>query len=466
MGGYTVDQLKSRHGERWRWYAVSTVIVTTMATILSATAINVALPDIMVEFSLSQGQVHWLATGYLAAMTISMLCATWVLDRFGMRKSTLACVMLFSLVSILGGLSSEVPHLFIARIVLGVIAGLMQPMAMYLVFRTFPREERGSVLGFYGFGIILAPALAPVLGGFLVEYFNWRYVFYAPVPVTLLAIVLAWFFLPIKILKPEKYPFDILGLIFLTVGVVFALDSINSMHAVDTSFYRRLGSPALTVFALFLFIRHQRSIARPLLNIGLLMRKQFLYAGAGAFALGFTMFGSTYLLPVYTQTALNFTPTDAGLVMLPAGVVLGVTLLFTSRLTDSWRSKHLLFAGMLCACVSAFLLSFSTPVTTFLYVAIAAVLGRVGMAFMLPSVSTGALNQLSPDELGDGSSTISFLRQLGGVLGINFIALIIDKFEAVPSVSAVLPLGGFTAAWIFMGVIVLALMIPVSRLKS
>lgn len=159
MGGYTVDQLKARHGDRWRWYAVSTVIVTTMATILSATAINVALPDIMAEFSLSQGQVHWLATGYLAAMTISMLCATWVLDRFGMRKSTLACVMLFSLVSILGGLSSEVPHLFIARIVLGVIAGLMQPMAMYLVFRTFPREERGSVLGFYGFGIILAPAL-------------------------------------------------------------------------------------------------------------------------------------------------------------------------------------------------------------------------------------------------------------------------------------------------------------------
>ncbi len=465
MGGYTVEQLSTKHGERWRWFAVSTLIVTTMATILSATAINVALPDIMAEFSLSQGQVHWLATGYLAAMAISMLCATWVLDRFGMRKSTLACVTLFSFISILGGLSSHVYQLFLTRIALGVIAGLMQPMAMYFVFRVFPQQQRGSVLGFYGFGIILAPALAPVLGGFLVEYFNWRYVFYAPVPVTMIAIALAWFFLPIQVIKPAKYPFDVLGLFLLILIMAFALDSLNGLQAADVPNYRRFGAPITTVLALYLFIRHQRLSAHPLLNMGLLLRKQFLYAGAGALGLGFAMFGSTYLLPVYTQKALGFSPTDAGLVMLPAGVVLGITLFISSRLTDFVESRYLLFVGMLFACVSSFLLSLSTPITSFLYVAIAAIVGRVGMAFMLPSVSTGALNQLTTDELRDGASTISFLRQLGGVFGISFIALIIDNFEEVPA-STVLPLGGFSAAWIFMCVILALLMIPVSRLKS
>lgn len=465
MAGRTADELEQTYGERWRWYAVVTVMVTTMATVLSATSINVALADIMEEFAIGQGEIHWLATGYLAAMTVSMLCATWVLDHVGIRTSTIIAVTLFSVVSVFGGISADTSHLFIARLALGGIAGLMQPMAMYLVFRIFPKDKRGSVLGFYGFGIVLAPALGPVLGGFLVDQFSWRYVFYAPVPVTLIAVFLAWRFLPVKTRRIKSYPFDFTGFILLSVVIVCSLDALNSIQHLEVAHWRRIGVPVIASFALLVFIWFERRTAHPLLNLALLMRKQFMYAGFGAVGLGFAMFGTTYLIPVYTQTALGFSPTDAGLVMLPAGAVLAVTLLLASRLTDIMKSKYLLLGGIACMIVAALVLSRSHLLTGFMYVCVAAMISRVGLGLMLPSVSTGALNQLGAEELSDGSSTISFVRQLGGAYGINVIALIIEGGDELPT-SAALPLAEYSAAWLFMVLVLGLLLIPVSRLKG
>lgn len=161
MAGRKVDELKLAYGERWRWYAVGTLMVATMATVLSATSINVALADIMVAFDLGPGEVHWLATGYVAAMMIAMLCSTWVVDHIGVRNGTILAMLAFSITSIAGGLSTDIPLLYSSRFALGMLSGLMQPMAMYLIFRMFSEQQRGRVLGYYGFGVVLAPALGP-----------------------------------------------------------------------------------------------------------------------------------------------------------------------------------------------------------------------------------------------------------------------------------------------------------------
>lgn len=465
MGGYTAEQLKNKHGDRWRWYAIGTIVITTIATLISSTSINVALSDIMQEFSLSQGEIHWLATGYLAAMTISMLCATWVLDHIGLRNSTLIAIVFFSLISVIGGISNNVSVVFIARFGLGAIAGLMHPMAMYFVFRVFQKNQRGYALGFYGFGIVLAPTIAPYLGGLLVENFSWRYVFYAPVPVTLISLVLVWFFLPVKVYKPKKYPFDFFGLILLSIIIIFSLDAINNLQYTESGFIRRVGTLTVAALALIFFILYEKKIEYPLLNIRLLMRRQFIYAGFSALALGFSIYSTTYLIPVYTQSVLGFSPSDAGLVMLPAGVFLGFTLLASSKLTDITKSKYLLVIGMTFTAAAFFMLFLSNNLTGFIYVASAAVISRIGIGFMMPSVSTGALNQLSIEELSDGSSTISFIRQLGGAYGINVIALILELGKDT-SASYLLPLGGVSIAWAFMFLFIIVLIIPVSRLKE
>jgi MFS family permease len=227
----TVEGLRARYGERWRWLAVATVMLGTMATVLSATVVNVALHDIMIEFGIRQGQVHWLATGFIAAMTTTMLTSSWLLDHFGLRKTLGTAMALFSAVSVLGGFADSPELLILARIAQGALAGLMQPMGMYLVFRIFPRDRRGRAMGIYGMGVILAPALGPVLGGFLVDELDWRYVMFAPVPVTLLGVFMAWRFLPLPPSRPEPYRFDLPGLVLLGMTIGDKFDQIASQYA-------------------------------------------------------------------------------------------------------------------------------------------------------------------------------------------------------------------------------------------
>ncbi len=459
----SVEQLRSRYGERWRWLAVATVMLGTMATVLSATVVNVALHDIMLEFGIRQGQVHWLATGFIAAMTTTMLASSWLLDHVGLRKTLGMAMALFSVVSMLGGFATNPEQLIVARVAQGALAGLMQPMGMYLVFRVFPRERRGRAMGIYGMGVILAPALGPVLGGFLVDDLSWRYVMFAPVPVTVLGVFMAWRFLPVPPSKPEPYRFDLPGLLLLGATISVSLDALNRLqHAAGTQM-AILAEIAVAFALLVLFIRRERRTSHPLLNVALLKRPRFLFANLGAAALGLALFGSTYLVPLFVQTALDFSATEAGLLMLPAGLVLGITFPIAGRLADRRSARSLVLFGIAMFAMSATLFAVSDASLAFGWLALWTIFGRIGLGFMLPALSTGALNPLQPEELGAGSSTINFTRQLGGAFGVNAVALTIefgDHTQGVPTIDA------FHSAWWLVAVFVALAAVPVWKMRA
>ena len=388
----------------------------TMATVLSATVVNVALHDIMLEFGIRQGQVHWLATGFIAAMTTTMLASSWLLDHFGVRKTLATAMFLFTVISLLGGFATSPEQLIAARIGQGAMAGLMQPMGMYLVFRIFPRNRRGQAMGIYGMGVILAPALGPVLGGFLVDQLDWRYVMFAPVPVTLTGVFMAWRFLPLPVSRPAPYRFDFPGLVLLGAAIGLSLDTLNRLQELAGQEARIAIEGAVAVIALVLFVIRERRARHPLVNIELLRNPAFVYANVGAMALGLALFGSTYLVPLFVQTALEFTATEAGLLMLPAGIVLGMTFPLAGRLADRLSARKLVIFGIVLFAMSAMLFAVSDIELAFGWLALWTVLGRIGIGFMLPALSTGALNPLAPEQLGAGSSTINFTASWVGPL--------------------------------------------------
>ncbi|MEX2475529.1 MDR family MFS transporter [Marinobacter sp.] len=462
MSNNTVEGLRARYGERWRWLAVFTVMLGTMATVLSATVVNVALHDIMLEFGIRQGQVHWLATGFIAAMTTTMLASSWLLDHFGVRKTLAVAMALFSIISVAGGFASSPEQLIAARIGQGAMAGLMQPMGMYLVFRVFPRERRGQAMGIYGMGVILAPALGPVLGGFLVDQLDWRYVMFAPAPVTLIGVAMAWRFLPVPVARPAPYRFDLPGLILLGLTIGLALDALNRLQRISGQETLIALEALSAAAALGLFIIRERRTPHPLVNIRLLRNPSFLFANLGAMALGLALFGSTYLVPLFVQTALGFSATEAGLLMLPAGLVLGLTFPLAGRLADRKSARSLVVFGIIVFATSAMLFAVSDLELAFGWLALWTVIGRIGIGFMLPALSTGALNPLKPEELGAGSSTINFTRQLGGAFGVNLVALTIEFGEhsgGVPTISA------FHAAWWLVALFVAVAAIPVWKMR-
>jgi EmrB/QacA subfamily drug resistance transporter len=459
----SVEGLKARYGERWRWLAVATVMIGTMATVLSATVVNVALHDIMVEFGIRQGQVHWLATGFIAAMTTTMLASSWLLDHFGVRKTLAVAMFLFTLISLAGGFAETPGQLIAARIGQGAMAGLMQPMGMYLVFRIFPRDRRGQAMGIYGMGVILAPALGPVLGGFLVDQLDWRYVMFAPAPVTLVGVLMAWRFLPLPVSRPAPYRFDLPGLILLGFTIAVSLDTLNRLqHAAGQENWILAGT-ILALGGLLLFVLRERRTAQPLVNMALLRKPVFVFACLGAMALGLALFGSTYLIPLFVQTALGFSATEAGLLMLPAGIVLGMTFPLAGRLADRHSARVLVVFGIGAFALSAMLFALSDLELAFGWLVLWTVLGRIGIGFMLPALSTGALNPLEPQELGAGSSTLNFMRQLGGAFGVNLVALTVEFGEhasGMPTINA------FHSAWWLVAVFVAVAAIPVWRMRA
>lgn len=426
-----------------------------MATVLSATVVNVALHDIMVEFGIRQGRVHWLATGFIAAMTTTMLASSWLLDHFGVRKTLAWAMSGFTLISIAGGYALTPEQLIAARVGQGAMAGLMQPMGMFLVFHIFPRDRRGHAMGIYGMGVILAPALGPVLGGFLVDQLDWRYVLFAPAPVTLVGVLMARRFLPLPVSRPAPYRFDLSGLLLLGLAIVLSLDTLNRLQQVSGHQVRILVGALLAVTSVVLFVIRERRARHPLVNIGLLTTPVFLYATLGAMALGLALFGSTYLIPLFVQTSLGFSATEAGLLMLPAGLVLGMTFPVAGRLADRVSARNLVLFGVVVFTCSAVLFALSDRELGFVWLALWAVIGRIGMGFMLPALSVAALNPLNPEQLAAGSSTINFARQLGGALGVNMVALSIEFGEHRGSVPTI---GAFHASWwLIAGFMVLAM---------
>ncbi len=463
MADNSVEGLKARYGDRWRWLAVATVMIGTMATVLSATVVNVALHDIMVEFGIRQGQVHWLATGFIAAMTTTMLASSWLLDHFGVRKTIAAAMFLFTLISLAGGFAETPGQLIAARIGQGAMAGLMQPMGMYLVFRIFPRDRRGQAMGIYGMGVILAPALGPVLGGFLVDQLDWRYVMFAPAPVTLVGVFMAWRFLPLPVSRPAPYRFDLPGLILLGFTIAVSLDTLNRLQHAAGQENRILAGTVMALGGLLLFVLRERRTAHPLVNMALLRKPVFVFACLGAVALGLALFGSTYLIPLFVQTALGFSATEAGLLMLPAGIVLGMTFPLAGRLADRHSARVLVVFGIGAFALSAMLFALSDLELAFGWLVLWTVLGRIGIGFMLPALSTGALNPLKPQELGAGSSTLNFMRQLGGAFGVNLVALTVEFGEhssGMPTINA------FHSAWWLVAVFVAVAAIPVWRMRT
>ena len=463
MADNSVAGLKARYGERWRWLVVFTVVIGTMAMVLSATVVNVALHDIMLEFGLSQGQVHWAATGFIAAMTTTMLASSWVVDRVGVRVGLGFAMAAFTLISVAGGFADTAGQLIAARIGQGAVAGLIQPMGMFLIFRIFPTEQRGQAMGIYGMGVILAPALGPVLGGFLVDQFNWRYVMYAPAPVTLLGVWMAWRFLPRPSVRTSPYPFDFAGLALLGGSIALTLDTLTRLQALDGQEARILLQAALLPGLLAAFLYRERTARYPLVKLELLRRPVFVYACLGSMAMGLALFGSTYLIPLFVQTTLGFSATEAGLLMLPAGVVLGVTFPLAGRLADRQSPRGLILFGLGVFAFSAVLFATTGHFGSFAMLAVWAVLGRIGIGFMLPAVSTGALNPLPPELMGAGSGTVNFARQLGGALGINVVALTIEFGEHQAGVAT---FAAFQWAWWLVAVFVALAAVPVWKMRD
>ncbi|CAG2127101.1 Multidrug export protein EmrB [Cupriavidus yeoncheonensis] len=416
-GEPTRAALRARYGDRLRWLVLVTLMLGTMSSIVSSTIINVAIPDLSRHFGLGQERAQWVAASFMIAMTLAMLLTPWLLNRYGLRRTFLGALALLGVGGLVGGLSPTYGVMIAMRVAEGVAAGIMQPLPSILVLRVFDEREQGKAMTLFGFGVVLAPALGPSLGGFLVEAFGWRSIFFVVVPLTLLGALMARRFMAVdSAMMGERKPLDWRGLALAGIATVCLLNGLVEMRESVAAGMLLAG---LGVVLTVVFVMWQLRAADPLMDMRLYSYRQFSAGAVVALIYGAGLFGSTYLLPVYMQMALNYTPSRAGLVLLPAGVALALTIAVAGRLTQRVSPHYQVSFGLALLALSFLLMATGSPSTPYLLLVALAVLGRIGLGCILPSLTLGSMRGVDFSLIAQGSSCINFVRQLGGAIGVS-----------------------------------------------
>jgi len=428
----TTHLLRARYGERYRWLLLLSVMVGTMASIMSSTIVNVAIPGMSHHFALGQDRAQWVSSGFMVAMTVSMLTTPWLLARYGYRGTYVGTMLLLLAGGILGGVANHYPLVLIARVAEGLAAGVVQPIPAIIILRAFEPHEQGRATGIFGMGVVLAPAIGPSIGGVLVDWFGWRSIFFMVVPFCLASLWLAWKFVPTTapggVAASREGGLDWRGLVLGTAGTLCLLNGLVELRGDAPWQAVLLLAGALACLALFVWWQRRMAAggSEPLMNLALFGYRPFAMGCVVAFIYGTALFGSTYLLPVYMLVGLQLSAAHVGTILLPAGIVLAITIPLAGRLADRHPTRWLVGIGLVLLAASFALMLMVGLGSPIMLLVVLAIVGRIGLGFILPSLNLGAMRPLAKPLIPQGASTINFLRMLGGAAGVSLCAIMLE----------------------------------------
>ena len=426
--------LKARYGERYRWLLLLSVMVGTMASIMSSTVVNVAIPDMSAHFALGQERAQWVTSGFMVATAVAMLTTPWLLARYGYRATYVGAVLLLLVGGVVGGVASDYNLVLAARVIEGLAAGVVQPIPAVIILYAFLPHEQGRASGIFGMGVVLAPAIGPSVGGILVDWWGWRSIFFmVVVPLCLASLWLAYKFVPItgpggSRANRDSAALDWRGLLLGALGTLCLLNGLVALHNGPGGQAGSLLAVALLAFGVFIWWQRRQTAqgGQPLMDLRIFSYRQFAMGSVVAFIYGTALFGSTYLLPVFMQLGLHLSPSHVGAIMLPAGLVLGLTIPLVGRMADRQPTHWLVMTGLALLALS-FGLMVLMRLDSALWILVAfTILGRIGLGFILPSLNLGAMRPLDKSLISQGSSAISFVRMLGGAAGVSLCGIVLE----------------------------------------
>lgn len=404
-----------------------TATLGAFASLMSLTIVNIAVPDMVRYFGVGPSRAQWVSSAFMAAMGIAMLATPWLLSRFGYRHACMAAAATLVGSELIAGMATRFELLVSMRVIEGLAAGVLQPVPAIIVLRAFAVGTQGRALGLFGFGIVLAPTLGPTVGGLLVEHSGWRSIFFFVASFSLCALGFARMYLPVSApgggAPGRKERLDWLGIALATGTVVMLLNGLAQLHGHRWLAMLMIVGSMVTTGG---FVWHQHRSTAPLMTPRAFRSRPLAIGGLVSFVYGAALFGSTYLVPVFLQTALHYPPSLAGAALLPASVLLALTIPLGGQLADRIAPYRLVCAGLVLVSVSMALMACAGDAPALLIVMVWLMIGRLGIGLLVPALSLGAMLGLEREFISEGATAISFLRQLGGAVGVGGVAAFLD----------------------------------------
>lgn len=409
-----------------------TAVVCALLEIIDTTIVNVALPNMRGSLGATLNEVSWVITAYSLANVIIVPMTSWLSQQFGRRNYFGASVILFTICSFLCGNATNIWELVVFRFLQGLGGGALLVTSQTIITESWPAEKRATAQAIYTLGVIVGPTLGPPLGGYIIDNFSWPYIFYINIPIGTLAALLALQYVRSPQYEQKVPPklVDWWGIGFLAIGIS-SLQYVLEKGQEDDWFESPLivTLSVMAVFFLFFFVWRQLVYKHPIVNLRVLRNGNLRIGVILSFIMGFGLFGSTFVIPLYTQSLLGWTAQQSGMLQLPSTLFTAVMMPVVAMLIQRGvPQKYLIAIGMtvffMYSYLSYTILTPDTAESDFFWILI---IRGFGMGMLSVPVSTMSLSTLKGAEIGQGAAFSGMMRQLGGAFGVALISTFVTR---------------------------------------
>ena len=418
--------------ENRKWWTLAAVSFGLFMIMLDNTVVNVALPSIEKDLHISIAQLEWIVTAYALVFAALMITGGKLADLYGRRRIFVVGLAIFTLSSLACGFAPSSGFLIGARAFQGIGAALMNPATLSIITATFPPKQRGQAIGIWAGVSAMALAIGPLAGGLIVDNINWNWIFFVNVPVGVLGIVVAKFFIDESRDTSHEQSIDLPGLATSAAGLFALSYALIEGNAKGWASAEILGLFAAAAVLLVAFVLLESRQRLPMLDLSLFKIGSFVGANIVAMLVSLGMFGVFFFVSLYIQNILGYSPTKAGAAFLPMTILIILFAPIAGKQSDRIGSRWLMGGGMTVLGISLLLYQRVGLHSTFWTLLPAMVLGGVGMAFVMSPMTSAAMGAVPIDKAGVGSGVLNSFRQVGGALGIAVMGAILASYVSVP----------------------------------
>jgi DHA2 family multidrug resistance protein len=413
-----------------KWLVTIAVMAGTFMEIVDTTVVNVALPHIAGSLASSVDETTWILTAYLVSNAVILPITGWLSALFGRKRFLMLCIALFTISSMLCGAATNLGELIVFRIIQGAGGGALQPISQAILLETFPVEERGMAMALWGIGVIIAPIVGPVMGGWVTDNLTWRWAFYINLPIGLISLVLTMLFVfdPDYIRRQRAGSIDYWGLGLLIVGLgalQVVLDKGERDDWFSSAFITRLA--IIAVVALGVLIYHELKTRHPVVDLRLFKERNYASGTTIMFFFGFVLYGSIMLLPLFLQTIMGYDATLAGWALAFGGIGSIMIMPVVGRLTMVMDSRKIIFVGLILNAYAVYLMSQYNTTIDFYHAWFPRFIQGFGLGATFVSLTTLTMSRISQEKMGNATGIFNLMRNLGGSFGIATATTLLSR---------------------------------------
>ncbi len=412
-----------------RWLVAISVMAGTFMVVLDTTVVNVSLPHIAGSLSATTDEATWALTSYLTANAVILPMTGWLANFFGRKRLLMASVGAFTLASSLCGLSPTLGILVVFRIIQGLTGGVMQPLSQAVLLEAFPPHERGKAMGFWGLGIVVAPIIGPVLGGWLTDNFSWRWIFYINIPVGVVALVMMQIFIfDPHYIRRATAKIDYWGIGLLAVGFGALQVALDKGQEEDwLSSHLIVGLLVVSAVGLLWMVAHELRARSPIVDLRVFANRTYASGVLLMSLVGFVLYGSLVLLPLMLQTLMGYSPLAAGIALAPRGMGSFIAMPLVGVIMSRVDPRKLLVSGVLLSALTLFWFSWLNLDAGYWDLFWPQFIQGLGLGLLFVPLTTITMDPIPNDRMGNATSLYNLTRNVGSSMGIALAETLVAR---------------------------------------